>query len=504
MQLEFDSMNGTFPAQTPLHYNRKRIYALGSTLELNYNNTASGPAQNWALDTVRIYVPGPDGIIGAREFRPAELVGGVPSPREKALVYHYDHLGSITAITDYGTSNLSADTGGKPGRYSEDAWGQRRNPFTWSGVPLTTGATQSDDGSFDSLTPRGFTGHEMLDDLGLVHMNGRIYDPVLGRFLSADLIVQAPMSLQSYNRYSYVLNNPLTLFDPSGFASTTPVLDAVIGTLHALAAPVVVPYRTVFDNDRLTTEIATGWQSDSAASESAGRNGTLGALNRFNPLAQIYNGVTGEDLSNDRQLNTEQRWQNGVGGLYGTALIVAPALGKGPVATPAATAEAAASVTTETSSRLTTTPVPAVVSAAPDVVQVNPSTAAPVTATADALTSRAQAVHSALDPVAQNMRTTAALGTDQGTTIIGGGARDLTPAQRAALQPGEVAARLPGQHAEVTVLTAARASGQSPQALSVTRDICAHCQAAIESSGGTVNTPRTATWPQRIPPLPEE
>jgi hypothetical protein len=50
-------------------------------------------------------------------------------------------------------------------------------------------------------------------------MNGRIYDPLLGRFLSADLVVQAPGSLQSYNRYSYVMNNPLTLTDPTGFIS---------------------------------------------------------------------------------------------------------------------------------------------------------------------------------------------------------------------------------------------------------------------------------------------
>jgi hypothetical protein len=49
-------------------------------------------------------------------------------------------------------------------------------------------------------------------------MNGRIYDPLLGRMLSADLLVQEPGSLQSYNRYSYVRNNPLTLTDPSGWA----------------------------------------------------------------------------------------------------------------------------------------------------------------------------------------------------------------------------------------------------------------------------------------------
>src|SRR5438105_7836641 len=48
-------------------------------------------------------------------------------------------------------------------------------------------------------------------------MNGRIYDPGIGRFLSADPFVQAPTQTQNYNRYSYVLNNPLSFTDPSGF-----------------------------------------------------------------------------------------------------------------------------------------------------------------------------------------------------------------------------------------------------------------------------------------------
>jgi len=52
-------------------------------------------------------------------------------------------------------------------------------------------------------------------------MNGRIYDPLLGRFLSADKYIQAPFNLQSYNRYSYVLNNPLTYTDPTGYLFET-------------------------------------------------------------------------------------------------------------------------------------------------------------------------------------------------------------------------------------------------------------------------------------------
>lgn len=48
-------------------------------------------------------------------------------------------------------------------------------------------------------------------------MNGRVYDPDTARFLSADPNIQAPYDTQSYNRYSYVKNNPLKYTDPSGF-----------------------------------------------------------------------------------------------------------------------------------------------------------------------------------------------------------------------------------------------------------------------------------------------
>lgn len=214
LQLEYDAVNAS---GVPSHYVRKRTYGLGSTLELNYDNTAAaGAAEAWKLKKIRLYVPGPDGMIGSREFDVGPAIG---TGSEKALVYHYDHLGSIESITPFGSTavTLAADSGGKPGRYSEDAWGQRRNPFTWAGKPDVTGGNKSDDGHADSLTPRGFTGHEMLDDLGLVHMNGRIYDPLLGRMLSADILVQAPGNLQAYNRYSYVFNNPLSYTDPSGF-----------------------------------------------------------------------------------------------------------------------------------------------------------------------------------------------------------------------------------------------------------------------------------------------
>ena len=71
---------------------------------------------------------------------------------------------------------------------------------------------------FSQHTSRGFTDHEHLDEVELIHMNGRVYDYNLGRFLSVDPFIQEPGNSQSMNPYSYLLNNPLGGTDPSGYA----------------------------------------------------------------------------------------------------------------------------------------------------------------------------------------------------------------------------------------------------------------------------------------------
>jgi RHS repeat-associated protein len=122
----------------------------------------------------------------------------------KLLWQHVDRLGSIVALT--GDDGVLADT------LSFDVWGKRRKV---DGGQVKSNPTPDDlTGKFDS---KGYTGHEMLDDFDLVHMNGRVYDPRIGRFLSPDPIVQDPSNGQNYNRYSYVLNNPTNLTDPTGF-----------------------------------------------------------------------------------------------------------------------------------------------------------------------------------------------------------------------------------------------------------------------------------------------
>jgi tRNA(Arg) A34 adenosine deaminase TadA len=79
--------------------------------------------------------------------------------------------------------------------------------------------------------------------------------------------------------------------------------------------------------------------------------------------------------------------------------------------------------------------------------------------------------------------------------IIAGGARDLGPMQKALIGPGEIVAKMPGAHAEITALKHAQEAGLMPQAMAVTRAICPQCAAAIEASGGTLASPTTAVWP---------
>jgi len=131
------------------------------------------------------------------------------------IYFHTDHLGSISVITDHSGNVLE--------RLSYDAWGKRR---------FANGADDPS-GSITSQTTRGFTNQEELSVAGLVHLNGRIYDPMLGRMTSADPTVPDPLNAQAWNRYSYVGNDPLTFTDPTGFSWLTHFFHAVASFLQA-------------------------------------------------------------------------------------------------------------------------------------------------------------------------------------------------------------------------------------------------------------------------------
>lgn len=127
----------------------------------------------------------------------------------------HDHLGSTDNLLNANGNILVAESFG--------AFGARRGT-NWSGAPGTT-----DLAVIAANTRDGFTGHEHLDNLELIHMNGRIYDPRIGRFVSADPYVPGPFSGQSLNRYAYVFNNPSSFIDPSGFDPEVPCMQAPSG-----------------------------------------------------------------------------------------------------------------------------------------------------------------------------------------------------------------------------------------------------------------------------------
>ena len=118
-----------------------------------------------------------------------------------------DRLGSVRVFTDH-NGQVEAER-------NFDPFGK---PRLVSGGLKPFGASKLSDVA-DAKTRRGFTDHEHLDNVGLIYMNGRVYDYNLGRFMSVDPVIQSPTNSQSINPYSYIMNNPLSGTDPTEYAS---------------------------------------------------------------------------------------------------------------------------------------------------------------------------------------------------------------------------------------------------------------------------------------------
>ncbi|ARD24080.1 RHS repeat-associated core domain-containing protein [Shewanella japonica] len=132
------------------------------------------------------------------------LLSYTPERSHQLLYTLRDRLGSATTMVDHQGNIISQ-------RYFD---------------PFGRTATASVAGSLGDLIEangnrRGFTDHEHLNEQQLIHMNGRVYDYNMGRFMSVDPFIQSPTSTQSVNPYSYIMNNPLSGTDPTGYASET-------------------------------------------------------------------------------------------------------------------------------------------------------------------------------------------------------------------------------------------------------------------------------------------
>ncbi|MDM1043527.1 VCBS repeat-containing protein [Myroides sp. 1354] len=160
----------------------KRYYSTDGNIEVNYNKTTN------KVDFV-FYLDGD-------AYSATVIAKGENTPEYYYL--HRDYLGSILAITN--------NVGTIVEKRHFDAWGNL--VFVKDG--------QNNDLSQLTFMDRGYTGHEHLEKVALIQMNGRLYDPMLRRFLAPDNFIQDLSNTQNFNRYGYVLNNPLTYVDESG------------------------------------------------------------------------------------------------------------------------------------------------------------------------------------------------------------------------------------------------------------------------------------------------
>jgi len=220
-----------------------------------------------------------------------------PNPNNTYYVTS-DHLGSASAITD-GSGNTLVNE-------SFDAFGKRRGS-TWSGSP--SGADWT---AIASTTRRGYTDHSMLDNLELIHMNGRVQDSLLGKLVSPDPYMTDPFNTQNYNRYSYVDNNPATFSDPSGFSPCYTVAISGLITVRpstSATAPLLNDLPTILVNGIVTPtyqycppDTPTG-RPLPPMDPPQSPNNPSGDLPSQGPIDQCWSGADGD-------------WKDGVGGFF--------------------------------------------------------------------------------------------------------------------------------------------------------------------------------------------
>ena len=205
---DYITLDGQIVAQ------RDSSYSSASAWTYNPDYPSAGPGPNW--NTLKwgggttsmvwtLYVPPPPGPNPHWNSAPWDGLGTVPTVT--ISYFTLDHLGSVAVVAN--------SSGSVTQRLSYDPWGKQRNP----------NGTDAACGTITSPTTRGFTNQEEMPTQCLVNLNARLYDPSIGKFMAPDSIVANPFNGQSFNRYAYVNNNPLSFTDVGGNAPGDPGFD---------------------------------------------------------------------------------------------------------------------------------------------------------------------------------------------------------------------------------------------------------------------------------------
>ena len=257
-------------------------YGVGNS---RYQRIDSGPT----LQRTTLYLGSVERITEGSSTYYKRYLGGVaiatyyPSTDTQNIAYLLkDHIGSIHTVLDEDAAITA--------RMHFGAFGERQD-MNWQSA--FTGYQYA----LNAITTRGFTGHEQVDSMGIVHMNGRIYDAKLGRFLQADPIVQAPKNSQNLNRYTYVLNNPLSYTDPSGFISFRSITKLAVA---AVATYFTAGWATAWAWGMMPS-VAAGVATSAAYTASAVIGGAIagavgGAILTGTVKGAFYGGLSGAAL----------------------------------------------------------------------------------------------------------------------------------------------------------------------------------------------------------------
>ena len=356
--------------------------------------------------------------------------------------YHYlqkDRLGSTTQVLDVDGIRIY-------GR-SYDAFGKPRDA-NWNDIGGLFEADldlSNEPNSSTAISKRGFTDHEHLDYLQLIHMNGRMFDFNNGRFLSVDPYIIGSNS-QAINPYSYIYNNPLSGTDPSGYFGMPDDRQDMINALMKEGYSYTEAYNIVVDAEIEGLKNLVIYADQASDIANPAKGGIKQAVKEIGTLILSIGGKSG----------SKKAASNGV---------------------------------EKTGDKIE------------DVSNIKSQDKLEVD-----LEKRAKEVHGELDETAQRFRTTAATeAVDKDgnkVVIISSSEKRLTKKQRESLREGEIEGidTVKKEHAEVTGINTAKEKGLTPTATAASRPICPTCQQTIKENNVVPKSPLKKPPKQKNPP----
>jgi len=298
---------------------------IGAVQRTVYNAGAIEKEIDATAGTTKIRTYLPLGLGFTEEVFTGTAIAPTSSGKPVERFFHKDNLGSLVFVTDASQTVLQ--------RMAYDAWGRRRQS---NGIEVGWQYLNAQSAT-NTLDHKGYTGQEQLDDLSLVHLNGRVYDPMTGRMTSPDPTIPDPYDLQSLNRASYVRNSPMDKVDPTGFSDKETGTGTLIAKNPVASVTDSIARGVRMDQVADHSGDAKDKKSESSAQPKETKSSTTGALPTKEVTAENL-GANGLPLGVTRAEQQAVDRQAGKAAVENALVFLAPVLGVEVVGSLAATA----------------------------------------------------------------------------------------------------------------------------------------------------------------------